>query len=335
MFDNCEVIEYMNRKFKYGFTLAEVLITLAVIGIVAVMALPTVIQNFQLKSFDVKWKNFNAKMIQLTRNMAVGREFGPFPQSSYFGEKLPKYAKVMKVCDSSNMDECFIEEFSNDDEVINVADLTSSKNLGKDYENDNIGVSFLDGTGAIMSYNPRCKLTNPYAWLPGDNPVDCLSFIVDLNGFAKPNEVGKDIVTYGAQIVLPTKIGTTIIPCKFTLGASYGVECEPNQKFEVATVDLVATDYADLGAEYNASDNGAKMTCALANKVCEDAGMRLPSYLELNSMYNASQSGKLSGIVVADYWATCDASKYRNCNMGSGNCGNTNSSKLNHVRCVK
>ena len=38
-------------KKSFGFTLAEVLITLGIIGVVAAMTLPTLIQNYQKKTY--------------------------------------------------------------------------------------------------------------------------------------------------------------------------------------------------------------------------------------------------------------------------------------------
>ena len=44
------------KKMKKGFTLAEVLITLGVIGIVAAMTIPTMINNYQKKVTVTKLK---------------------------------------------------------------------------------------------------------------------------------------------------------------------------------------------------------------------------------------------------------------------------------------
>ena len=42
-----------DRKAKYlAFTLAEVLVTLGIIGIVATLTLPSVVNNFKRKSFE-------------------------------------------------------------------------------------------------------------------------------------------------------------------------------------------------------------------------------------------------------------------------------------------
>lgn len=49
---------------KDGFTLAEVLITLAIIGIVAAMTLPTVINNTQDKQFKAMFKKQYSALAQ-------------------------------------------------------------------------------------------------------------------------------------------------------------------------------------------------------------------------------------------------------------------------------
>ena len=46
---------FYNHKF-FAFTLAEVLITLGIIGVVAAITLPTLISNYQMKSFEVAFK---------------------------------------------------------------------------------------------------------------------------------------------------------------------------------------------------------------------------------------------------------------------------------------
>lgn len=43
-------------KMKLAFTLAEVLITLGIIGVVATITIPTLITNIQDKQFRVKFK---------------------------------------------------------------------------------------------------------------------------------------------------------------------------------------------------------------------------------------------------------------------------------------
>lgn len=49
---------------KRGFTLAEVLITLSIIGVVAALTMPSLIQNHQKKQTAVKLKQTYSLMIQ-------------------------------------------------------------------------------------------------------------------------------------------------------------------------------------------------------------------------------------------------------------------------------
>ena len=52
----------MERKFERGFTLAEVLITITIIGIVAAVVLPTITEFSQEKIWTSSSENFKAKL---------------------------------------------------------------------------------------------------------------------------------------------------------------------------------------------------------------------------------------------------------------------------------
>ncbi len=56
----------MNKdlKEKFGFTLAEVLITLGIIGIVSAMTIPTLVKNYQTKVRDNQFKKVYATLNQ-------------------------------------------------------------------------------------------------------------------------------------------------------------------------------------------------------------------------------------------------------------------------------
>ena len=51
-------------KYFEGFTLAEVLITLGVIGVVAAMTMPVLVQNYQKKLVVTRLKHFSSTMQQ-------------------------------------------------------------------------------------------------------------------------------------------------------------------------------------------------------------------------------------------------------------------------------
>lgn len=59
------------KRFKAGFTLAEVLITLSIIGIIAAIVMPSVVSTYQYKTIGVKLAKFMAATEQASRAYVV------------------------------------------------------------------------------------------------------------------------------------------------------------------------------------------------------------------------------------------------------------------------
>ena len=85
------------KRFKRGFTLAEVLITLAIIGVVAAISIPSVISNSQQQEFKTGLrKAVSVLNSAITMNMAIDGE------SPYDNKSLPQYLmRHMSVIKSS------------------------------------------------------------------------------------------------------------------------------------------------------------------------------------------------------------------------------------------
>ena len=62
--------KFGNHKNRRAFTLAEVLITLGVIGVVAAMTMPAVIKNYKKHVTETKLKSAYSQISQL---LAIGR----------------------------------------------------------------------------------------------------------------------------------------------------------------------------------------------------------------------------------------------------------------------
>lgn len=62
------------KRLKKGFTLAEVLITLAIIGVVAAIVIPSVMSNYQYKSIGVKLAKFSATVEAAARPFVVNND---------------------------------------------------------------------------------------------------------------------------------------------------------------------------------------------------------------------------------------------------------------------
>ena len=83
------------KRFKRGFTLAEVLITLAIIGVVAAIAIPSVISNSQQQEFKTGLrKAVSVLNSAITMNMAIDGE-SPYENTDLY-YYLQRHMNVMK-----------------------------------------------------------------------------------------------------------------------------------------------------------------------------------------------------------------------------------------------
>ena len=75
-------LKFMKKKLKEkrlsGFTLAEVLITLSVIGIIAAITLPSLIVNVNERSFDAKKRALVARLSQAIPQLSTLSGYGTY-----------------------------------------------------------------------------------------------------------------------------------------------------------------------------------------------------------------------------------------------------------------
>lgn len=76
---------------KKGFTLAEVLITLGIIGIVAAMTLPALVHNYKKQEIEAKIKKFYTNMAQAVKLSEIDN--GP----AFYWSKMPELMMVMVI----------------------------------------------------------------------------------------------------------------------------------------------------------------------------------------------------------------------------------------------
>ena len=193
----------MKRNFN-AFTLAEVLITIGIIGVITVTLIPT-INNIISKIEEKTRKQTEAKLSNIMKVMNAEGILEKTSSTEEFVKLLEKNTKIIKKCDSENLKDCFSEDttyYLTKDETqkknVKMCDLKTGVELGQfDNDTENMGIVLADGTSLILTYDLNCKI-NPY-----DNtlPVDkCLKAIYDTNGFAQPNTIGKDVGFFNANI---------------------------------------------------------------------------------------------------------------------------------------
>ncbi len=103
---------------KRAFTLAEVLVTLGIIGVVSAMTVPTLMQNHQRKTYSVQAHKFYNEMQQaltmfMTDNNAVGINETKLNNSDFDISVTPfvkNYFKVVQDCGATPQP-CFADEY--------------------------------------------------------------------------------------------------------------------------------------------------------------------------------------------------------------------------------
>ena len=205
---------------RNGFTLAEVLITIGIIGVVAALTIPTLVNNYQTRSWNISSSNFEAKFGEALKIMNTQQSLSNLGTTERFVNELQKHMKIAKVCNNEELTLCFPDEINGSTSVIDVADPTTyennsstptqtktiktAKELGqKDWNTNTMGIQFANGVSAILAYNPKCS-ANPFdvnaVTVSGDKEnitfgTDCVAMVYDTSSNAQPNEKGKDIRT--------------------------------------------------------------------------------------------------------------------------------------------
>lgn len=205
------------KFIKQAFTLAEVLIVLGVIGIIAEMTIPTVLQNVQTSVTISSLKKVYSTISQ-AYDLAV-TDNGTPDNWNLIGYQDPQGAinmynilapnlRVIKNCGTGTG--CFSNNYYN----LNGTASTSQETL-----NNRTKFQLVDGsTIAILVKSETCSLSAGTS-LALQNI--CASIIVDINGLKAPNTTGKD--TFLFEI---TKYG--VVP----RGTSFATSGDISESFE-------------------------------------------------------------------------------------------------------
>ncbi len=91
---------------KAAFTLAEVLITLGIIGVVAAITMPVLLSNVNSKVKAERVLNIKQKLSKVTDKMAVQSGLMGYDSTDAFVKEMQKHMKIAKVCDNAHLDNC-------------------------------------------------------------------------------------------------------------------------------------------------------------------------------------------------------------------------------------
>ena len=198
-------------SLRTGFTLAEVLITLGIIGVVAAMTIHTLMANYQktqyvtgLKKFYTNWSSSLSEMATDAGTPGDLSSFQTSANDTTIGNNVAAYFKVIKNCQLTAATGCFSH-----DKASNIDGSGRSIGLGLDDPSsggyrfrtlDGMSYWILSSMGGAQNCNTAFGASEPTAH-------SCFLMAVDTNGDSMPNTEGRDIfwffVTQKAPFLYP------------------------------------------------------------------------------------------------------------------------------------
>ncbi len=184
-----------------SFTLAEVLITLGIIGLVAEMTLPNLIQSFQKVVYVTSLKKAYTEFNQVLKQMSADKGcvddlkcsglFATGTTAQTFGDEFVKYVKVVKNCGMTTGQNCWSDStnFDWDGKSANYYYINNRSDHYKFITADGMSISItrvgVDDCGSNSSSGALGYMSQV-----------CGQMFFDINGSKEPNDPGRDVFTF-------------------------------------------------------------------------------------------------------------------------------------------
>lgn len=204
------------KSCKFAFTLVEVLITTAIIGVVAAVTIPVLVNNYNKKIVEVRLQKTYAVLTQAFKfaegiyGDSSGWDFVTSNEDidNFLNTYLLPNIKYQKYCGSNNIEECFNYPVKSASGLYGYSSLPHSRAL---IFNNGLAILFQSGLGANNKH---------------------IHIVVDVNGPHKGyNLLGKDIfsmIFYINTSSLPYESGFAIDKTVKSSGFFiYGNQCLP------------------------------------------------------------------------------------------------------------
>ncbi len=209
-----------------GFTMAEILLSLTIIGVVAAITLPSLTGNINERTWNTQRKALYARFSQAIALMPALNGYGTLTEDAsgsvtedtaaetFVTSGLSKVLKINNICDSEHLANCGVAAKYTDMKGNVIDNFTSTMNtlvkynemfdgaftystgiVNEYHQTDTKAAAFetANGESIIVYYNPYCKSNLDKVDADATQPYMCANFVYDLNGNKGPNTMGKDV----------------------------------------------------------------------------------------------------------------------------------------------
>lgn len=211
--------DWLNRFYnrfaclRSAFTMAEILLSLTIIGVVAAITLPSLTGNINERTWNTQRKALYSRMSQAIALMPSLNGYGAesFSETNdtvaetFITAGLSKVLKINNVCDVNHLQDCGIASEYITLTGSKLAPPTNTFGLNCNflysynssyYSTNAAAFETVNGESIITYYKPNClgkdKINIYHNSLLAEHFV-CANFVYDLNGTKGPNTLGKDI----------------------------------------------------------------------------------------------------------------------------------------------
>ncbi|MDD3014419.1 MAG: type II secretion system protein [Candidatus Gastranaerophilales bacterium] len=179
------------KKIKNAFTLAEILIALGIIGVIAAFVISPLVQDIQDTQLKIAWKKSFADISQASRRLSIDY-YGDFRDvftghsitagHNDFRNKILTYLNYTQKCDGAStlgINGCW-HTLGSHYKLSGAPDPSDFSTLSRAIlNNGNLAGFHLHSTNCDHTYSP--------------NSDNCGRIFIDVNGFKGPNKISKDI----------------------------------------------------------------------------------------------------------------------------------------------
>lgn len=194
---------------KYGYTLAEVLLIIMIVGVIAIMVLPSIQSMSEKQEFVNRTRKGYSVLQQTTYRIAaeLGYPVGDFDfigRQDFFPIFLRQIKKI-KICTEANQG-CFYTGKSTALDSSNASNYDRANTVVSDD-----GIAY----GWVLATEDPTACSNK-GFYPEDAEKCKGIFIIDINGNGAPNRHGRDIFFFGAidgKGIVPAGSGNKSADC--------------------------------------------------------------------------------------------------------------------------